>query len=436
MPASPAAVPPMRNDTQMAPDSIARVLGLALQGQAPMMANSPVAPTLPDPMSMGAEGGLGRLLGWSQLPMPQPQQAQRPDMNAVPRVAGLGPSGFVSDGGLATADVAAGNFMEWLMGSPVPSTPVYGKPPVIPNLADRTAAPAAPAQAPVANVSASQRTSSSQTDPLTIASILKDLGEPNVTTPTTQTEAQGAPADKRSLFARMLDGGSMAPLWGTIGGSLSRGEGFGSAIEQGFNKQKAIDSEPAAIAKAQADLSKVNAETDKLRQEALKAQQDAVKTSEEAKYVGADAETRRINAEANAKSADASMKSAAAAIAKVATEVTGIMDDKSVAKSLTDISMAIGENPLIQNEIRDQGLTAQEWTYEQHNTAVKAPENKRYLDMTPAKAEEVVREIQAITSLSGEEEGSKETMAALQQKLVAYSNIYGVEAVNKIITQK
>ncbi len=265
-----------------------------------------------------------------------------------------------------------------------------------------------------------------------------------------QTQGQNTgPQSTEVSLAALLNDPSMARLLVSMGSSLTQGDSFATAVQQGLATKDAIETGRVDAAytakKRNADLTKTSAEVVKAiadaglaTEQGTKAKADARKATVEAGMAGYNAETDRIKAQASQLSANAAYKSATTEAEKSLRALTGgePLGDKEYATVFADILNATQGNIILNQELAAKGMSAREFTTMMMNQTVKDPIGHRYIPLTSSRAAAIRQENDKINNLPDTPE-NQQLSADFQKKIIEdFTYIYGAEALYKAMQGK
>lgn len=265
-----------------------------------------------------------------------------------------------------------------------------------------------------------------------------------------QTQGQNTgPQSTEVSLAALLNDPSMARLLVSMGSSLTQGDSFATAVQQGLATKDAIETGRVDAAytakKRNADLTKTSAEVVKAIADAglandqgTKAKADAKKATVEAGMAGYNAETDRIKAQASQLSANAAYKSATTEAEKALRALTGgePLGDKEYSTVFADILNATQGNIILNQELAAKGMSAREFTTMMMNQTVKDPNGHRYIPLTSSRAAAIRQENEKINNLPDTPE-NQQLSADFQKKILEdFTFIYGADALYKAMQGK
>lgn len=265
-----------------------------------------------------------------------------------------------------------------------------------------------------------------------------------------QTQGQNTgPQSTEVSLAALLNDPSMARLLVSMGSSLTQGDSFATAVQQGLATKDAIETGRVDAAytakKRNADLTKTSAEVVKAiadaglaTEQGTKAKADAKKATVEAGMAGYNAETDRIKAQASQLSANAAYKTATTGAQKALREMSGgePLSDKDYSNTFANVLKATQDNIILGQELSARGMSAREYTVMMMNTAVKNEASHRLIPLTSSKAAEFKRENERINSLPDTPENQQLSADFQKKMLEEYTFIYGKEALYKALQGK
>lgn len=368
----------------------------------------------------GAQGALRQI---SQLPGATGQMPYANDPSSI--LASLG-------GGNNPTDIVAA-----LLG--MDAAPAAPAPAQVP-------AQAAPAAAPQQSASVGAELYQMQMPQIESAPKIGDILNEASTSQNGQIAEQGSgPQSTEVSLAALLNDPSMARLLVSMGSSLTQGNSFATAIQQGLATKDAFNSAVSESAytakKREADLTKTSAEVVKMIAEAgqskdlgEKNRADARKATVEAGMAGYNAETDRIKAQASQLSANAAYKTAVTTAEKELRKLDGKepMTDKEYSQIYSDMLLAMQNNPLLTAELQQKGMTTAEMSTMLLNRTV-SKENMRLIPMSASRAAALKRTNDELNALPDTPENQEKADKFRTQVKEELQFVYGIDALIKAL---
>jgi len=312
-------------------------------------------------------------------------------------------------------------------------------------------ATAAPVQQPMSNQTDFAALLAGQIPALSPAPSIGDiLNEANGTEqPATQSGQEMAgtrPASVESSLSALLNDPSMARMLVGMGASLTQGNSFATALQQGLATKDAFNSAVSETAytakKREADLTKTSAEVVKMIAEAgqskdlgEKNRADARKATVEAGMASYNAETDRIKAQASQLSASAAIKQADLEVQSAVRKLEGTdpVSDQEHGKLFADVLAATNDNVILAQDLKAKGLSPEEYATLVLNRSYKADSNRRYIPLPESQAQNLRAERDRIEALPDTPE-NKALAESFENKILKdYQYIYGAAALRQAL---
>lgn len=387
-------------------------------------------------------GGISPLdLAGALVQEPQGAQGALRQISQLPGATGQMP--FANDPSSILASLGGGNNPTDIVAALLGVDPQAPAPAQAPAQVPTQAAPAA---VPQQSASVGSELYQMQIPQIESAPKIGDILNEASTSQNGQVAGQGSgPQSTEVSLAALLNDPGMARLLVSMGSSLTQGNSFATAIQQGLATKDAFNSAVSESAyttkKREADLTKTSAEVVKMIAEAgqskdlgEKNRADARKATVEAGMAGYNAETDRLKAQASQLSANAAYKTAVTTAEKELRKLDGKepMTDKEYSQIYSDMLLAMQNNPLLTAELQEKGMTTAEMSTMLLNRTV-SKENMRLIPMSASRAATLKRTNDELNALPDTPENQEKADKFRTQVKEELQFVYGIDALIKAL---